>query len=492
LPSNATREEFGRMTAPTTVLGPEGTGSRLLAFPEGFVWGAATAAYQIEGAAAEDGRTPSIWDTFARTPGKVYQGQTGDVACDHYHRYRDDVALMASLGLGAYRFSSSWPRVIPHGVGAANPIGLDFYSRLVDSLLEAGIAPVLTLYHWDLPQELEDAGGWTNRETAYRFADYAAVLAQALGDRVGVWTTLNEPWCSAYLGYASGIHAPGRADPAQALRAVHHLLLAHGLATQVLRETLPAATQLSITLNPVSPRAASDSAADLDALRHIDGIANRIFFEPLFNGRYPADVIDDTSHITDWSFVHDGDLDVVATRIELLGVNYYQPALIAAHDPNVSDHRGGHQADATWVGCESAQFLPRPELKHTTMGWGIDPEGLYDLLIRLRRDYPDVAVYVTENGAAYDDEVVRGAVHDLDRIDYLRGHLNAVHRAIADGADVRGYFAWSLLDNYEWSFGYSQRFGIVHVDFDTQQRTPKDSAYWYRDVAAANAVPAVE
>jgi beta-glucosidase len=476
------------MTYPsvTAVPAPGVDDAESLRFPQGFVWGAATAAYQIEGAASEGGRTASIWDTFARTPGKVFEGHTGDVACDHYHRYRDDVALMTSLGLAAYRFSTAWPRIIPHGVGPANAEGLDFYSRLVDTLLDAGITPVLTLYHWDLPQELEDAGGWTNRDTAYRFADYAAVVADTLGDRVATWTTLNEPWCSAYLGYSSGVHAPGRKDPAASLAVVHHLLLGHGLAAQVLREKLPANAELSITLNPVSPRPASDSAADLDAVRRIDGIGNRIFLDPLFRGQYPADVVADTSHLTDWSFVQDVDLDIIATPIDLLGVNYYQPALIAAYD--AADPRGGNPADDTWVACGSAQFLPHPQLPHTMMGWPVDPSGLYDLLMRLHRDYPGVGLYITENGAAYDDVVVDGAVHDIERTEYFRGHLIALHQAISDGADVRGYFAWSLLDNYEWGYGYSQRFGIVHVDFDTQVRTVKDSGRWYSDVVTTNTV----
>ncbi|MGH8889601.1 MAG: glycoside hydrolase family 1 protein, partial [Acidothermaceae bacterium] len=388
------------MTSASYATGVDTAHSSMLEFPQGFIWGAATASYQIEGAAAEGGRTPSIWDTFSRTPGKVFEGHTGDVACDHYHRYRDDVALMSRLGLAAYRFSTSWSRVIPHGAGPVNFEGVDFYSRLVDSLLEVGITPVLTLYHWDLPQEFEDAGGWANRDTAYRFADYAAVMADALGDRVDTWTTLNEPWCSAYLGYSSGVHAPGRKDPAAALAAVHHLLLGHGLATQVLRGKLPAHAQISITLNPVSPRPASNSEADLDAMRHVDGVGNRIFWEPLFTGAYPADVIDDTSHITDWAYVHDGDLEAIATPIDVLGVNYYQPALIAAYDP--ADGRGGGRADGTWPGCESAQFLPRPELRHSNMGWPVDPEGLYELLMRLHREYPEMPVYITENGAAYD------------------------------------------------------------------------------------------
>jgi beta-glucosidase len=475
------------MTFAAYAPGVDESGSELLQFPPHFIWGAATAAYQIEGAAAEGGRTPSIWDTFSRTPGKVFGGHNGDIACDHYHRYGDDVSLMKDLGIGSYRFSASWSRVIPTGSGPVNSEGLDFYSRLADTLLDAGIAPVLTLYHWDLPQELEDAGGWTNRDTAHRFGEYAAVMADALGDRVSTWTTLNEPWCSAYLGYASGLHAPGRIDAAAALTAVHHLLYAHGLATQRLRETLPAGALVSITLNPALLRSPSDSDADREAVRRMDGVGNRIFLDPLYHGRYPADVIDDTAHLTDWSFVKDADLPLIATPIDVLGVNYYQPALVAAYDPAAPGENAGNPADATWIACESVQFLPHPGPR-TNMDWTIDATGLRDLLIRLHRDYPGLPLYVTENGAAFDDDVVDDRVHDTGRTSYLREHIAAVHDAIQHGVDVRGYFVWSLLDNFEWAYGYEKRFGIVHVDFETQQRRCKDSGYWYRDVAARNAV----
>ncbi len=463
-----------------------------LDFPPGFLWGAATAAYQIEGAATEDGRTASIWDTFSHTPGKTLDGDSGDVAVDHYHRYRDDVALMTELNLAAYRFSVSWPRVIPGGSGPVNAKGLDFYSRLVDALLERSIEPVVTLYHWDLPQELEDAGGWTNRDTAYRFAEYAAVMAAALGDRVSRWTTHNEPWCSAYLGYSAGVHAPGRTEPLASLQAVHHLNLAHGLAVGELRAALPANAQLSITLNLHQVRAASQSAEDLDAQRRIDGIGNRVWLDPIFRGSYPADVLEDTKDISDWSFVLPGDLDIISRPIDVLGVNYYQPTLVRAYSGTGEFQQvDGHALGAvTWPGSTNVEFLPQTG-QHTAMGWVVDPSGLYDLLMALHKELPGTPMMITENGSAFADEVsADGQVHDPDRLGYVRSHLAAVHAAMADGADVRGYFVWSLLDNFEWSYGYSKRFGVVRVDYDTQQRTIKDSGRFYAEVAGSNSVPA--
>ncbi|MGW6917524.1 GH1 family beta-glucosidase [Kitasatospora sp. NPDC054939] len=470
--------------------GPAAPSPATAGFPPGFVWGAATAAYQIEGAAAEDGRTPSIWDTFSRVPGAVRNGDTGDIAADHYHRHREDVALMAGLGLGAYRFSLSWPRVQPGGSGPANPAGLDFYDRLVDELLAHGIAPVATLYHWDLPQELEDRGGWTDRATAYRFAEYAALAARRLGDRIPTWTTLNEPWCSAFLGYGNGVHAPGRKDPVAALTAHHHLLLAHGLGTAALRAELPAAAQVSLTLNLAAVRPLTTAPEDLEAARRIDGLANRIFLDPVFHGRYPADVLADTAALTDWSFVHDGDLAEISRPIDSLGINYYTPTVVAADDPaHPAPREDGHQGDSPWPADHGIRFLPA-EGTRTAMGWPVDADGLHELLVRLRDDLPGVPLLVTENGAAYEDYCdPTGAVHDPERVAYLRGHLGAVRRAIADGAPVRGYFLWSLLDNFEWAYGYSKRFGIVHVDFASQRRTPKDSARWYAEVIRTGALP---
>ncbi|GAA4844080.1 GH1 family beta-glucosidase [Kitasatospora terrestris] len=458
-------------------------------FPPGFVWGAATAAYQIEGAAAEGGRTPSIWDTFSRVPGAVRNGDTGDIAVDHYHRWRDDLALMADLGLGAYRFSLAWPRIRPGGRGPANEAGLEFYDRLVDGLLEHGITPVATLYHWDLPQELEDAGGWPERDTAYRFAEYAAIAARRLGDRISTWTTFNEPWCSAFLGYGNGVHAPGRKDPVDALTAHHHLLLAHGLGTAALRAELPAAAQVSLTLNLAAVRPLTDAPGDLDAARRIDGLANRIFLDPVFHGRYPADVLADTAHLTDWSFVHDGDLAEISRPIDSLGINYYTPTVVAADPTGTAPRQDGHQGDSPWPADRGIRFLPA-EGSRTAMDWPVDADGLYELLVRLRDDLPGLPLLVTENGAAYEDYCdPSGDVHDPERVAYLRGHLGAVRRAIEEGAPVKGYFLWSLLDNFEWAYGYSKRFGIVHVDFASQRRTPKDSARWYAQVMRTGELP---
>ena len=462
-----------------------------LVFPEGFVWGTATAAYQIEGGAAEGGRTPSIWDTFSRTPGKVFAGDTGDVAADHYHRYRDDVALMAHLGAGAYRFSTSWSRVIPTGTGPTNREGIDFYSRLVDELLANNISPTLTLYHWDLPQELQDAGGWPNRDTAYRFAEYAAVMAEALGDRVGFWTTMNEPWCSAFLGYAGGVHAPGHTNGGEALAAVHHLLLGHGLAVQALRAALPATAQVAITLNPAMARPATSSVEDVRAASKVDGLQNRIWLDSLFRGSYPDDVRAFTAEVSDWSYVRDGDLPIIATPIDVLGVNYYNPVVVAHYDGVTSRSKADGHGDGggnPWPGCADVQFIDR-QGRHTAMGWPVDATGLRDLLARLWSDY-HVPMYITENGAAYDDVIdADGQVHDPERVQYLGEHFAAVHDAITDGADIRGYYVWSLLDNFEWSYGYSKRFGIVYVDFDSQQRIIKDSGRFFAQTARDNAVP---
>ncbi|MEU6706793.1 GH1 family beta-glucosidase [Streptomyces wuyuanensis] len=464
-----------------------------VSFPPGFLWGTATAAYQIEGAAREGGRTPSIWDTFSHTPGKVENGDTGDVAADHFHRRADDVRLMSGLGVNAYRFSVSWPRVQPTGRGPAVQRGLDFYRALVDDLLDHGITPVLTLYHWDLPQELETAGGWPERDTAHRFADYARIVAEALGDRVERWTTLNEPWCSAFLGYASGVHAPGRTDPVASLRAAHHLNLGHGLAAQALRTALPARGQVSVSINPSAVRARTDSEADLDARRRIDALANRVFTDPMLHGTYPADLLADTERLTDWSFVHGDDLAVIRHPLDSLGINYYSPSVVSAATDSDgtqarSDGHGGG-ARSPWPGADAVDFH-QPPGDVTDMGWPVDPTGLYDLLMRYTREAPGLPLVITENGAAYPDKPGDdGAVHDPERIRYLHGHLSAVHRAMADGADVRGYFLWSLLDNFEWAYGYGKRFGAVYVDYDTQTRTPKSSAHWYGELARTGVLP---
>ncbi|MFI6515906.1 GH1 family beta-glucosidase [Spirillospora sp. NPDC050679] len=451
-------------------------------FPEGFLWGAATAAYQIEGAAAEDGRAPSIWDTFSHTPGRTRDGDTGDTATDHYHRWAEDVASMRELGLDAYRFSISWSRVLPGG--ALNRAGVDFYSRLVDALLEAGIAPVATLYHWDLPQDLEDAGGWPARDTAFRFAEYAERIGSALGDRVHTWTTLNEPWCSAFLGYGSGVHAPGRTDAADALAAAHHLNLAHGLANGALRGVVAPTAQHSVTLNLHHLR------GDAEAVRRVDAVANRVFTGPMLGGGYPADLLADTAAVTDWAFVRDGDEQTIAAPLDVLGVNYYSPTLVRDDGPPAAAHGHAEGAATPFVGCEDVVFAEQPG-PYTEMGWPIDATGLTEMLLRLHRDHPGVPLMITENGAAFADEVAPdGGVHDEARVAYLRDHLAAAAEAVAAGADLRGYFAWSLLDNFEWSHGYSKRFGLIHVDYATGRRTWKDSAFWYREMITGKGGPA--
>ncbi|TYB37359.1 beta-glucosidase [Micromonospora sp. AP08] len=458
-----------------------------LTFPPGFLWGAATAAYQIEGAATEGGRTPSIWDTFSHTEGRTVAGHTGDVACDHYHRMPDDVRLMADLGLKSYRFSVSWPRVQPGGAGAVNSEGMDFYRRLVDEMLGHGIEPWLTLYHWDLPQPLEDAGGWPARDTAGRFADYAQLVADALGDRVKYFTTFNEPWCSAFLGYGSGVHAPGRSDGADAVRAGHHLMLGHGLAVQALRAARPEA-QLGITVNlyPVTP--ATDSPEDADAARRIDGLANRFFLDPVLRGAYPADLTADLRKVTDFGHVRDGDLAVISTPLDMVGVNYYSRHVVAAPVDGV-EAEAYWRAPSCWPGSEDVRFVTRG-VPVTDMDWEIDAPGLVETLERVHRDYTDLPLYVTENGSAFVDAVVDGRVDDPDRLAYFDAHLRAAHAAISAGVPLKGYFAWSLMDNFEWAWGYTKRFGMVYVDYDSQVRIPKSSARWYADVIRRNGLAA--
>lgn len=455
-------------------------------FPEGFVWGAATAAYQIEGAVTADGRGRSIWDTFSHTPGKILGGDTGDIAVDHYHRFEQDVALMAELGIGAYRFSIAWPRIQPYGKGPANQPGLDFYRRLTDTLLAAGIEPFATLYHWDLPQELEDAGGWPMRETAYRFADYAALVHGALGDRVARWVTINEPWCAAYLGYGSGEHAPGRRDLTTAVAAAHHLLLAHGLALPALRGP-DSAVGPALNLYPVA--AASEAQEDLDAARRIDGLQNRFFLDAVLRGAYPEDVWADLEPYGLSGVAQEGDLGVIGAPIDHLGINYYNRFLVSgAAGPGSAAATSPFAGVSPWPGAEHVAFH-RAGAPMTAMGWEIDPSGLCETLTRVAREYPPVPLYVTENGAAFDDTVSAGGVHDPDRLAYVDGHLRACHDALLAGVPLRGYFAWSLMDNFEWSWGYGKRFGLVHVDYATQARTPKSSARWFGEAARRNALP---
>ncbi|ROP36776.1 broad-specificity cellobiase [Saccharothrix texasensis] len=462
-----------------------------ISFPEGFVWGAATAAFQIEGATTADGRTASIWDTFCQLPGAVVGGDTGDPAADHYYRVDEDVQLMVDLGLHAYRFSTAWPRIRPDA-GPVNQPGLDFYSRLVDKLLEAGITPWLTLYHWDLPQTLEDAGGWANRDTAYRFAEYAESVVGALGDRVDNWTTLNEPWCSSLLSYAAGVHAPGRQEPEAAVAAVHHLLLAHGLATSAIREQAPNA-KIGITLNmyPIIP-ADPDNPADLDAARRLDGLQNRIFLDPLFKGEYPADIVEDLEPYGFSKHIRENDLEIISAPLDQLGVNYYAEHFVSSTpEPEAPVQTNGRRPTGSpWVGAEHVSF-PSRGLPRTDMDWEVQPDGLFKVLMRVHQDYPSIPLYVTENGAAYVDSISDdGSINDPERLGYIESHLRAAHAAIEAGVDLRGYFAWSLMDNFEWAEGYAKRFGIVHVDYETQVRTPKMSAMWYSQVARGNVLAA--
>jgi beta-glucosidase len=441
-----------------------------LRFPDGFVWGAATASFQIEGGIEERGRC--IWDDFCRWPGKVSQGDTGDVADDHYHLFREDIALMKALNMSAYRFSISWPRVMPEGTGDISKAGIGFYDQLVDALLEAGITPWVTLYHWDLPSTLQRLGGWAARDTAQRFADHVAVVARRLGDRVEHWITHNEPWVVAFLGNLMGIHAPGWQDAGLALQVGHHVLLSHGLAVPILREASSPDAQVGITLNlsPIYP--ATDSAEDAAAARAADGFSNRWFLDPVFRGIYPEDM---------WAVFHPfeprvapGDMDVIARPIDFMGINYYTRSVVAASE----------ESPLGYVGV-------RPEGEYTAMDWEVFPEGLTVLLERVHRDYGPIDLYITENGCAYEDVLsADGQVHDPKRVAYLRSHFAAAHSAIQSGVPLKGYFAWSLMDNFEWSFGYSRRFGIVYVDFETLRRIPKDSAALCAQVAVANAVDA--
>jgi beta-glucosidase len=431
-------------------------------FPPNFLWGVATAAYQIEGAVNEDGRGPSIWDTFSHTPGKTHNGDTGDVACDHYHRWQEDLALMAQLGIQSYRFSIAWPRVLPSGTGKVNAKGLDFYDRLVDGLLARNIVPNATLYHWDLPQALQDKGGWGNRDTAHAFVEYADAVTRRLGDRVALYATFNEPWCIAILGHESGEHAPGFTDRKLALQTAHHILLAHGMALPVLRENAPGAKH-GIVLNFNPAYALDDAEATLQAVTMMDGTFNRWFADPLFLGRYPEDIW--TLYGESVPEVLDGDFDVIRRPIDFLGVNYYT-RLTFGGDPG--------------------------PVERTAMGWEVFPQGLRDLLLRLQRDYKPPLMYVTENGAAYDDVLVDGQVHDPERVHYLERHIAALAEAIAEGANVQGYYLWSLMDNFEWAKGYSKRFGIIYVDYPTQRRILKTSGRWYADlIAAGGRVPSL-
>lgn len=445
-----------------------------LQFPKGFAWGAATASYQIEGAWDEDGKGESIWDRFAHTQDRIRDATSGDVACDHYHRYADDVRLMGELGLHAYRFSISWPRILPEGTGRVETRGLDFYSRLVDALLEAGIQPFATLYHWDLPQALEDRGGWAERFIAEVFAEYAEVVGRHLGDRVRHFIPLNEPQIFNVLGYLRGEFAPGHTDILRYFRASHHINLAHGRAVQALRSSArDCAIGTALQIPPVHP--ASESEADAVAARRFDGFFNRWYLDPILRGSYPADVLQLIEPIG--VPIEEGDLSVCHQPLDFVGFNNYF-RMFAKHDPGVPLLETSVLSD-TEVGARET----------TAMGWEVYPAGIGEVLDRLRTEYGNPPVYVTENGCAQDDSLEAGVVADTARIDFLRRYLAVCHRALAAGSDLRGYFLWSLLDNFEWAHGLSKRFGLVHVDYETLARTPKASAAWYRDVIRNNRVP---
>jgi beta-glucosidase len=442
----------------------------MVQFPEHFRWGTGTYSYQVEGAANEDGRGESIWDRFCSQPGTILNGDTGMVACDHYHRYREDIQLLQNLGVHMYHFSIAWPRIIPQGIGKVNPLGLDFYERLVDTLLAAGIEPFATLYHWDLPQALQDAqGGWASRQTAYQFADYVDVVSRRLGDRVHNWLTLNEPAVTAFEGHEDGIHAPGLRDPRLAWQTSHHFLLAHGLAVPILRANGDASTRVGITLNftgidPASP-------ADEPTARFLDGKMHRWFLDPIFRASYPEDVLKHLGDLTPKT--EPGDAEIIARPIDFLGANYYTHMVV----------------QQTGKAIDAFTTLPVEGAEYTAMDWEVYPRGIYEVLLRLHREYAVPAIYIVENGAAFPDMVEEdGSILDPRRINYLHEHLLQVHATLDEGVPLKGYSVWALLDNFEWSLGYSMRFGIVHVDYATQKRTLKASGAWYRDVIANNSV----
>lgn len=440
-----------------------------ITFPAGFRWGSATSSFQIEGAAFEDGRSMSIWDTFCRTPGKVANGDNGDVACDHYHRYPQDVDLMAEMGLQMYRFSIAWPRILPNGIGEVNAAGLDFYDRLVDTLLAKNMDLYATLYHWDLPQALQDAGGWPNRMIVDAFVNYADVVTRRLGDRVQNWATHNEPWCISFLSHELGIHAPGATDLRQALAAAHHVLLSHGLAMPVIRANGNANTKAGIVLNQTWADPINDTPEDRAAAWRRDGNFNRWFLDPIFKGAYPADMVElYTDYMPE---IQANDMNAMTAPLDYLGINFYNRDVVGEGDGD---------------GLLRLRY-EKPAGEYTAMNWEVRPESLYEVLTRIQRDYAPPPIYITENGAAYDDVVADdGQVYDPRRLAYVQGHLHSVHRAIEAGVPVKGYFVWSLMDNFEWAEGYNKRFGVVYVDFETQQRTLKQSALWYAQVIRDN------
>ena len=450
----------------------------MLRFPDGFVWGTATSSYQIEGAVYADGRSPSSWDVFSRREGAIADGSSGHGACDHYRRSTEDVRLLRDLKVDAYRFSIAWPRVMPDGFGRIEQRGMDFYRRLVDDLAVEGIEPFVTLYHWDHPQALEELGGWRSRQMADWFTEYALAVHEALGDRVHYWATLNEPWCVAFLGHAAGVHAPGHTSPAESIAAAHHLLLAHGRATTAMRAVGRNADRFGIVLNVAPVRASIVDPPSEDDIRRIDGTRNRWFLDAVLEGHYPVDVLADVGEWADC--VQDGDTHEIAAPIDWLGVNYYNDEIVCAVAAGESTSPSPYPSTRTAMTAE-------PVGTPTDIGWPITPSGLSVLLTSMHRRYPSLPpIYLTENGAAFHDVAEHGRCVDRRRIDYLDAHLRALHDSLGAGVDVRGYFAWSLMDNFEWSHGYSQRFGLVHVDYETLERTPKASYHWYAQICRLN------
>ena len=457
------------------------------AFPSDFLWGTATASYQIEGAASVDGRGVSIWDTFSKTEGKVKNGDTGDMACDHYNRFPEDIALMQDLGVKAYRFSIAWPRLFPQGDGVREERGFDFYNRLINALIAAGIEPMVTLYHWDLPQTLEDKGGWANRETAYAFADYAAACAQAFGDRIKNWITINEPWCVSWLGYSIGVHAPGKKDYRSAVAASHHTALAHALATRSIKAAQPTA-KVGITVNMTNYVNENPEDPSLpEVIDLLDGNINRWWIGAIQKGEYPATLIAAYGDLVEGTILP-GDMELLQCDNEFLGVNYYSDSFVRSARPEDKPF-----SESAYLPLDVRANTSIPERftgKLTDIGWPVTPHGLKNLLLRIHNDWPAItAINITENGCAINDEPdASGVVNDQRRVDYLRAHLTELSEAIKLGAPVKAYFAWSLLDNYEWAEGYSQRFGIIHVDYQTQKRTIKASGYEYKKIVATNSV----
>jgi beta-glucosidase len=448
-----------------------------LAFPNRFVWGTATSAYQIEGACQEDGRGVSIWDTFCHTPGKIYKGHTGDTASNHYHLWKEDVQIMSELGLNAYRFSISWPRIFPYGKGQVNPPGLDFYDRLVDNLLNAGIQPYPTLYHWDLPQAMQDEGGWDNRETIHHFAEYARVVADRLGDRIPFWITHNEPFVTAFAGHYTGEHAPGIQNITTALRVAHHLLLSHGLAAQAIRASTKSqgSVGIALDLSPVHP--ASDADSDKHAASLSDGMKNRLFLDPVMRGEYPKDILGlIESMFPGHQLIQPDDLEWISIPVDFLGINYYSREVIQ------------YDSQSTMMNMKITQ----PVGNEYSQMWEIYPPGLYEILMRVWQDYHPANIFITENGIPVPDDLdADGRIRDYRRIWYLRDHLAQAHRALVDGVPLRGYFAWSLMDNFEWAYGYRMRFGLVYVDFETQKRIVKESGHWYSNLVRENGISAM-